>query len=210
MPSETKKQRVIVYIDGYNLYYGMRTAFGRRYQWLDLQALAESLLRPGMTLISVKYFTAISKGAADSRQRQQIYLKALESHCDKLEIYYGHFLRKKKQCRSCGVRHTFFEEKKTDVNIACQILNDTHLNRCDCAYIVSGDSDLVPPLQIVKENHPNKHTFVAHPPRRKSVDLCETANAWFAISKHKLTLSQLPESLVSQHGNRLTRPPEWR
>ena len=41
-----RKQRAIVYIDGYNLYYGMRNAFGNRDMWLDLQAFAASLLRP--------------------------------------------------------------------------------------------------------------------------------------------------------------------
>ena len=41
-----RKQRAIVYIDGYNLYYGMRNAFGKKYMWLDLQAFSESLLQP--------------------------------------------------------------------------------------------------------------------------------------------------------------------
>ena len=210
MDNNAKKQRVIVYIDGYNLYYGMRAAFGRRYQWLDLQAFAESFLRPGMALISVKYFTAITKSTTGSRQRQEIYLKALQAHCAKLEIFHGRFMAKSKRCRSCGAPFPSFEEKKTDVNIACQILNDTHLDHYDCAYIVSGDSDLVPPLQIVKENHPDKHTIVAHPPQRKSVELCDTANGWFAISKQKLKLNQLPEEVLTPRGKILTRPPEWR
>ena len=50
------KQRAIVYIDGYNLYHGMRADFGKRYNWLDLQALSESLLHPGTELVAVKYF----------------------------------------------------------------------------------------------------------------------------------------------------------
>ena len=56
-----QKQRVIVYIDGYNLYYGMRADFGNRYMWLDLQAFSESLLQPYAELVAVKYFTAITK-----------------------------------------------------------------------------------------------------------------------------------------------------
>lgn len=95
------------------------------------------------------------------------------------------------------------------MNIACQILNDTHLDNYDCCYVVSGDSDLVPPLQIVKENHPEKHTIVAHPPKRQSVELCKIANGWFAISKQKIKRNQLPVKVVTKHGNELTRPRKW-
>jgi hypothetical protein len=39
-------QRVIAYIDGFNLYFGLRESGLRRCYWLNLPALAESLLRP--------------------------------------------------------------------------------------------------------------------------------------------------------------------
>ncbi|MDP6526761.1 MAG: NYN domain-containing protein [Kiritimatiellia bacterium] len=210
MTEQGANQRVIVYIDGYNLYYGQRAAFGDKYKWLDLQAFSESFLRPEMELVAVKYFTAITKSTAGSKQRQEIYLKALKAHCNKLEFYYGRFLVKSKRCRSCGVKHIGYEEKKTDVNIACEILNDTHLDRYDCCYVVSGDSDLVPPLRIVEENYPDKRTIVAHPPRRKSAELCQIADAWFAIGKQKFKNSQLPEKVVSAHSVELNRPAEWK
>ncbi|MEW8027739.1 MAG: NYN domain-containing protein [Candidatus Thiodiazotropha endolucinida] len=210
MTEQDAKQRAIVYIDGYNLYYGQRTAFGDRYKWLDLQAFSESFLRPGMELVAVKYFTAITKSTTGSRQRQEIYLKALRAHCARLEVFYGRFLSKSKRCRNCGAEHTAFEEKKTDVNIACEILNDTHLDRYDCCYVVSGDSDLVPPLKIVKENHPDKRAIVAHPPRRKSAELCQVADGWFAIGKQRFKNNQLPEKVVSTHSGELVRPAEWK
>lgn len=209
MNNRIRKQRVIVYIDGYNLYYGQRQAFRGRYKWLDLQAFSESFLKPGMELVAVKYFTAITKSTAGSRYRQEIYLKALQAHCDKLEIYYGRFLSKTKSCRHCNTQYSLFEEKKTDVNIACQILNDTHLDNYDCCYVVSGDSDLVPPLHIVRKNHPDKQTIVAHPPKRKSAELCGIANAWFAISQQKFKFNQLPKQVKTSRGNTLTRPEEW-
>ena len=37
----TGSQRVVVYIDGYNLYYGLRDAYSGRYKWLDLQSFSE-------------------------------------------------------------------------------------------------------------------------------------------------------------------------
>lgn len=49
--------RVIAYIDGYNLYCGMRDASLQSSRWLDLHALCESLLEPDQRLELVRYFT---------------------------------------------------------------------------------------------------------------------------------------------------------
>jgi hypothetical protein len=42
--------RVVAYVDGFNLYFGLKNGYGRRYHWLDLQALATSLLQAGQEL----------------------------------------------------------------------------------------------------------------------------------------------------------------
>ena len=109
MNNSNDVQCVIVYIDGYNLYYGRHAAFGNRYKWLGLQAFSESFLRHGMQIVAVRYFTAITKSNTGAKQRQEIYLKVLIAHCEKLESYYGRFLSKqRKVCvfRSTLVRHS--------------------------------------------------------------------------------------------------------
>ncbi len=204
-----KTLKVIVYIDGYNLYYGIREAFHGKYKWLDLQALANSFLQEGMTLEAVKYFTASTKSNAKTRARQEIFLKALKSHCDKLEIIDGRFLSKTRQCRACGDKYKYYEEKKTDVNIACQILNDAHLDNYDCCYIVSGDSDLVPPVEIVKQLFLDKKVIIASPPKRKSRELCNVAHGYFAISKLKIQTNQLPQVVINTRGAKLEKPKHW-
>lgn len=50
--------RVIAYVDGFNLYFGLKNAGFKRYYWLDVMALAGSLLKPGQTLAATHYFTA--------------------------------------------------------------------------------------------------------------------------------------------------------
>ena len=102
MKNTKQKLRTIVYIDGYNLYYGLRAAYKTKYKWLDLQALAYSFIQQNMDIVAVKYFTAISKSDSKTKMRQEIFLKALSSHCDKLKIIYGRFLSKTRQCRECG------------------------------------------------------------------------------------------------------------
>jgi hypothetical protein len=78
--------RVGVHIDGYNLYYGARGLCPRGtpgWRWLDLRALAESLINPTLraaaSIKRVVYCTAPIQGQANASgaQDQDVYLKAL-------------------------------------------------------------------------------------------------------------------------------------
>jgi hypothetical protein len=51
------KQRVIAYIDGFNLFYSSLKGTG--FKWLDLVSLCESMLKPEQELVSIKYFSAL-------------------------------------------------------------------------------------------------------------------------------------------------------
>ena len=124
MQNKIQKLKTIVYIDGYNLYYGLRSAYQGKYKWLDLQALSCSFLQESMEIVAVKYFTAITKSNSQTRQRQEVYLKALQAHCNKLEIVYGQFLSSTRRCKSCNSEYRHYEEKQTDVNIVCQVVSD--------------------------------------------------------------------------------------
>jgi hypothetical protein len=42
--------RVIAYVDGFNLYFGLRSKGWRKYYWLDLVAMASALVKQGQTL----------------------------------------------------------------------------------------------------------------------------------------------------------------
>ena len=42
---------VITYIDGFNLYFGLKSERWERYLWLNVQALAENLLKPDQSLV---------------------------------------------------------------------------------------------------------------------------------------------------------------
>ena len=67
----------IVYIDGFNFYYG--AVKGTPYKWLDLEKLCRLLL-PRDDIVKIRYFTAmIRERSHDPEQvvRQQAYLRAL-------------------------------------------------------------------------------------------------------------------------------------
>ncbi|MBK6701492.1 MAG: hypothetical protein IPG55_16725 [Saprospiraceae bacterium] len=58
---EQKKERVVAYIDGFNLYFGMREAGFDNCRWLNISKLVSSLLKPHQTLMGIKYFTSRGK-----------------------------------------------------------------------------------------------------------------------------------------------------
>ena len=158
------KQRVIFYIDGFNLYYvSLR---GQPYRWLDLEALCEQYIKPGSELVAVKYFTAKVQDRPDKpgqREQQREYLRALRT-LPRVEIVYGHFLTrtatrllehlpKKRRKGDIGLRSVWIQEEKgSDVNLESHLLADGFRARYDLAVVVSNDSDLKTPVEIVRND----------------------------------------------------------
>lgn len=102
-----------VYIDGFNLYYGLRTRGWAQYYWLDMENLARSFIDPGAEILArVKYFTSWVKGDQEAQNRQGMLIRALEAHCPNLEIYYGRFLAKQRQCPNAGAGTIFTRKRK--------------------------------------------------------------------------------------------------
>lgn len=198
------------YIDGFNLYYGLKDAHGRKYLWLDLEALCASMLATGQRLTAVKYFTAPIRGVPDGLQRQQNYWNALGVENPTVVIERGRFQRKTPTCRSCGNSWTSYEEKESDVGLAVSVVEDAANHAFDTAILVSADSDLCPALAAVRRLHPAANIVAAFPPKRTSDKLRRISDASFTISKRKLANSLLPESVYSADGKVFSRPPSWK
>ena len=201
-------ERTITYIDGYNLYHGMRDARLQSSRWLDLAALAESLLKPQQRLELVRYFTTMVRGNPPKAMRQAAFVQALHARGG-IEIDFGHFLSKTMKCPNCGNEWAKHEEKKTDVNIAVRILDDAYDNRFDVAMVVSGDSDLVPAIESIHTRFPKKRIIVAFPPRRHSTELQLVANESFTIGKGKIRSNRLPDPVITPEGIQLQAPAGW-
>lgn len=204
--------RVISYIDGFNLYFGLKNKDWKRYYWLDLEALSADLLLPGQTLLATHYFTARLRLAANNqadKQRQDDYLDALATR-NNLNIHYGHYLQKTRQCRQCKATWPDYEEKMTDVNIAVQLIADAFDDNYDTALILSADSDLTTPVKFVRNRFPNKKIVVAQPPGRNSNQLSKVATVAFQISRKKVQNNQLPDIITTVAGIVLQRPATWK
>ncbi|MEZ5058900.1 MAG: NYN domain-containing protein [Saprospiraceae bacterium] len=199
--------RVIVYVDGFNLYFGMKSKY-KNVKWLNIHSLALKLLKPNQELVNVKYFTArIANNGNNKERRQSLYLDALNT--TDIEIYYGHYNSKPKECFSCGNIIKDNEEKMTDVNIATQMIIDGFTDQYDLAMLISGDSDLVPPIREIKNHLPEKRIIVAFPPNRITKSLKKEAHGNFIIGKSKLSTSQFPNTIEIENGINLIRPIQW-
>jgi hypothetical protein len=145
--------KTFVYVDGFNLYYGCLK--NTPYKWLNIQLLCELLL-PHNDIRKIYYFTARVGGTQsdpDKPQRQLTYVRALKT-LPSIEIIDGHFIRDKmifeKADGTGPVEVIRTKEKATDVNLASQLLWDAHCNSFETAVLITGDSDFVAPISMVK------------------------------------------------------------
>jgi uncharacterized LabA/DUF88 family protein len=203
--------RVAVYVDGFNLYFGLRSKGWRDCYWLNPCEMATRLLKPNQTLQVVKYFTARVnvRGASTKHVRQNTFLEAIESTpCTK--VFYGQYQAKQKKCRSCDAQWTDYEEKMTDVNIATQLLCDAFADTFDTALVVSGDSDLAPPMEALRKLFPLKRIIAVFPPDRVSKKLRQVAHGQLTLGRKLLKDSQFPDAYTKPDGYVLKRPDSWR
>lgn len=201
--------RVIAYIDGFNLYYGLREKYRHKYVWIDLQSLCESLCKSNQILVQAKYFTASVRNNPSKQARQTVFLNALKAHSPELMIVKGRFQEKTTKCLRCNSSWVSYEEKETDVSIAVTIVEDAANNLFDTALIVSADSDLVPAIISARRLRPSGRFIAVFPPARRSGELQKVVNGWITISEAKLRSNLLPDLVSTASGEQLGRPPTW-
>ncbi len=207
------KLRTIVYIDGFNFYYGQLK--DSPYKWLNLSKLFKTILGKENELIKIKYFTARVQPTERDPQvntRQDTYFRALEAYCPEVEIHFGHFLRHRVFAENANpppnkIEIFKTEEKGSDVNLALHVLNDAWANTYDCAIIVSNDSDLATALLMIKEQNKVIGLITPGSPKRKpSWQLKKHANFFVPIRTWALELSLLPRLIPNTE---IRKPVSW-
>ena len=204
---EKKKLRVMAYVDGSNLYFGMIESGARKCKWLDVYKLMKGFVRSNQELIGVKFFTSRITHNPPKEKRQTTYLEALES--TGVELIYGSYHAKFEDCRECGHQWVVPSEKMTDVNLATHLLMDAHLDAYDVSFVVSGDTDFTPCVEAVNESFADKSVVMLFPPLRENDSLEEEARSSQLITKEKLIECQLPMEIIGQDGIELHKPFGW-
>lgn len=208
------RRRTIFYIDGLNLYYGA-VRDTPALKWLNIERYCR-LLRPHDDIMLIRYFSALIEGP--TRANQATYLRAL-STSPLVEIVLGKFKKKTVKCgvtscaSNCDKWYTAPEEKRTDVNIAIFMLDDAYRDACDQFIIMSGDSDLVPAVNMVGQRFPQKKIIVyvpsRDPVRGAAVELRTSAHAHRTLPLLLLSRAQFPDQIPDSAGGVLRRPAGW-
>ena len=210
---QPRPNRSIVYIDGFNLYYGALK--GTPHKWLNLKRYFRLLLS-GHDIQKIRYFTARIVGSHGIDQ--DAYLSALAT-LPLVEIIFGQFKTKRIQglCPSCPLPppqfFSTYEEKRTDVNIALWMLHDAQDDLCDRLILVTGDSDLVPAIAMVKNQRPEKMVSVYIPARNlirgAAVELRSIADKHKTLPLNILPAAQFPAEITTGAGILIKKPSSW-
>jgi uncharacterized LabA/DUF88 family protein len=206
--------RTIVYVDGFNLYYGC--VKDTPYKWLNIQRMCELLL-PNNQIVGIKYFTAkvfSRKNDPKKHIRQQVYLRALET-IPNLEIIYGHYSEHPKWMRLVNpqpggpnfAQVIRTEEKGSDVNLAVHLLHDGYQGKYDLAVIITNDSDLLSAIIIVQKNL-GLIVGILNPQKHPSRELQKEALFIKRIRQGVLRASQFTDVLSDAKGS-FYKPKEW-
>ena len=202
-------KRVVAYVDGFNLYFGLKDKGWQRFYWLNIQRLVTKLLLVGQELVVTKYFTSRVLGDSDKQKRQMTFIEALQT-LDNLDILFGKYQLNPRRCSHCGFEDTVPNEKMTDVQIATELLSDAFADRFDIALLISADSDLVPPVRAIRKLFPEKHIVVGFPPARFSTESTTVATAFFTIDRDNLKHSLFPDKVKKKDGFVLESPAHWK
>ena len=99
------------------------------------------------------------------------------------------------------------EEKGSDVSLASYLLLDGFHRDYETAVIVSNDSDLVTPIELVQEDL-GFLVGVLNPHKNTSWALRNAASFYRRIRKGPLSVSQFPPALSDSKG-RIMKPRSW-
>jgi len=213
-------ERVTVYVDGFNFYYGLKRKKEadrdwKKFYWIDFVKLFDQFLGKNQILQKVVYFTATPLNIQKSSRQSALLSANKLLNGNRFEVVKGKYYRRYDVCPFCQAAISKPEEKRTDVNISVQIMGDCALDKTDIIVLVSADSDLVPPLEFIKKHFHEKKIKIYFPPNGFSSDLNSFLRnikgkvIKLEYNKVKFTNSIMPD-VVTQNGKTYTIPAKWK
>jgi len=211
------KQRIIIYIDGFNFYYGLKQGW-KKYYWLDIYRLFHQFEKKDQEIVCIKYFTARPLDQYKRSRQKKLFDVNSDNSC--FELIYGKYTKKKTTCytckkdlicQNCATKFKNWEEKRTDVNISIHLLGDVFEQNCDHSILVSADSDLIAPITYILKNFPKHAMSVFFPPNRFGSEINKLVTNTLNLSNYKTRFNKaiLPEEVVLKSGQKISKPPEW-
>jgi len=146
MPAEPATKRAVVFMDGQNLFYAAKTAFGHSYPNYDPKALAERVCQMfGWQLVQTRFYTGFPSADDNAFWNHFWRAKMLQLHRDGVHVFSRQLRYRLQTVRlSDGTTHSAVvgQEKGVDVRLAIDVISLAHQNAFDVAVIFSQDQDL--------------------------------------------------------------------
>ena len=217
--------KTTVYVDGYNLYYGLLRK--SPFKWLDLFKLFQPpMLEKSSEVSEIRFYTApiLSKLADDpqSQHRQRTYLQALRKMPpNKVRIVEGRmiastpFLRLVNSIQTAPelthVQVHLLNEKNTDVNLAADLITGAWTGEYEQAVICTNDTDVSGALSVIRQHHSKIVLGLIAPipgndHRKIANDLINLTNWSKTLSPVHLANAQLPEKIPNTS---IYKPDKW-
>lgn len=162
-------KKTIVYIDGQNFLYKVSERLINANLISDKQDIyslnISNLIQPFFPKekLEIRYYGVkkiyhgknVTKEISEKSIRFSDSLRRFKNYLRKDGVIYvpkGSLkMRTSESCKKCGYIDYHFQEKGVDVGIAIDLVRDAITKQCSKIALVSSDTDLLPALQIVKE-----------------------------------------------------------
>jgi hypothetical protein len=101
------------------------------------------------------------------------------------------------------------------VAIGIQMLDDAYQNACDRFVLISGDSDLVPAVQRIRQRFPAKRVITYRPvgeaplKARRADELAQASGDGRLLPRALLAHCHFPDPVVTAEGLELWKPVMW-
>lgn len=146
MAAEPPVKRTFVFVDGQNLFYAAKLAFGYPFPNYDIRPLAAAICKSqGWQLDEIRFYTGIPDAADNAFWNHFWTAKLAQMGRDNITVY-SRPLRYRNQTIRLpdGKTHTSLvaSEKGIDVRLAIDIIRLAHRGVFDVALVLSQDQDL--------------------------------------------------------------------
>jgi len=175
-------KRVILFVDGNNFYYGLKSVYGENKSLsnFDFVKLGEKLFN-GEKLIRVFYYNAplhINENPTKYWRQQKFFAKLRKER--KIELRLSRLQKRKIK----GTNQFYYVVKGDDIHLAAEMVKEAYENSFDVAILVSGDGDFVPAIKITQGK--NKEVHNAYFKQSMSWELKQTCNKSIRLAKEIL------------------------
>lgn len=193
-------------IDGFNFYHSIKK-LDSKYHWLNYKDFCAHFLTKNDILTDVYFFTAEAYWIQDAVIRHRVFMDACRHFG--VKIILGKFKEKSGYCPKCKSLSIHHEEKYTDVNIALTAYRIAYKQEAEQIFFVTGDTDLVPSIQAIKDDFPNIRIGVIFPYGKHNQEMKTAADVCHKTKKDALDKFIMPRVIVKANGNIITCPDRW-